>query len=85
MRLSLRTLASTSRRRKQDVQAKVARIRRQLPPDIDEPVIIRFDPNDRPIMSIAMQSAERPHPRTDGPRRRDIVSRGSRPCRAWAA
>ena len=44
----------------QDVQAKVARIRRQLPPDIDDPVIVRFDPNERPIMSIAIQSAERP-------------------------
>jgi hydrophobic/amphiphilic exporter-1 (mainly G- bacteria), HAE1 family len=44
----------------QEVIAKIARIRRQLPPDIDDPVIIRFDPNDRPIMSIAMQSDERP-------------------------
>ena len=44
----------------QDVQAKVARIRRQLPQTIEDPVIIRFDPNDRPILSIAMQSAERP-------------------------
>jgi HAE1 family hydrophobic/amphiphilic exporter-1 len=44
----------------QDVQAKVARIRRQLPQDIEEPVINHFDPNERPIMSIAMQSSERP-------------------------
>ncbi len=44
----------------QDVQSKVARIRRQLPQDIDEPVISHFDPNERPIMSIAMQSSERP-------------------------
>src|SRR5678815_3219441 len=44
----------------QDVQAKVARIRRQLPQDIEEPVINHFAPNDRPIMSIAMQSNERP-------------------------
>ncbi|GAC1318607.1 MAG: hypothetical protein NVSMB22_00680 [Chloroflexota bacterium] len=43
----------------QDVQAKVARIRRQLPPDIDDPVIQHFDPNDRPIMSIALRSSER--------------------------
>jgi HAE1 family hydrophobic/amphiphilic exporter-1 len=43
----------------QDVQAKVARIRRSLPPNIDEPTIMRFDPNDAPIMSIAMQSNER--------------------------
>jgi hydrophobic/amphiphilic exporter-1 (mainly G- bacteria), HAE1 family len=44
----------------QEVAAKVARIRRQLPEDIEEPVIMRFDPNDRPIMAVAMQSDERP-------------------------
>jgi HAE1 family hydrophobic/amphiphilic exporter-1 len=43
----------------QDVQAKVARIRRSLPPNIEEPIIRHFDPNDAPIMSIAMQSSER--------------------------
>jgi len=44
----------------QDVQAKVASIRRQLPIDMEDPVIRRFDPNDRPIMSIAIQSSARP-------------------------
>jgi HAE1 family hydrophobic/amphiphilic exporter-1 len=44
----------------QDVQAKVARIRRQLPPEIEEPVIQHFDPNERPIISVAMQSRDRP-------------------------
>ncbi|HKO16258.1 MAG TPA: efflux RND transporter permease subunit [Gemmatimonadaceae bacterium] len=44
----------------QDVQAKVARIRRSLPPGIDDPIIRHFDPNDSPIMSIALQSSERP-------------------------
>jgi HAE1 family hydrophobic/amphiphilic exporter-1 len=44
----------------QDVQAKVARIRRQLPEEIDEPIILRFDPNDRPILSVALQSNTRP-------------------------
>src|ERR1043165_4735667 len=43
----------------QDVQAKVARIRRSLPPNVEEPIIQHFDPNDSPIMSIAMQSKER--------------------------
>jgi HAE1 family hydrophobic/amphiphilic exporter-1 len=41
------------------VQAKVSRIRRSLPRDIDDPVIQRFDPNERPIMSISMRSDER--------------------------
>jgi len=44
----------------QDVQAKVARIRRQLPQNIEEPVIRHFDPNEAPIMGIAVQSGERP-------------------------
>ena len=43
----------------QDVQAKVARIRRQLPQNIEEPVIRHFDPNESPIMGIAVQSNER--------------------------
>ena len=44
----------------QEVVSKVARLRRALPPEIDDPIVIRFDPNDRPIMSIALQSDERP-------------------------
>ena len=44
----------------QDVQAKVARIRRSLPEDIEDPIILRFDPNERPIMSLAVQSDARP-------------------------
>jgi HAE1 family hydrophobic/amphiphilic exporter-1 len=46
----------------QDVQANVARTRRQLPADIEDPVIRRFDPNDRPIMSVALQSRDRRSP-----------------------
>ena len=44
----------------QDVQAKVAGIRRSLPQDIQEPIIRHFDPNDSPIMAIALTSVERP-------------------------
>src|SRR5690349_7968964 len=44
----------------QDVQAKVSRIRRSLPPNIEDPIIQHFDPNDSPIMSLALQSSERP-------------------------
>jgi HAE1 family hydrophobic/amphiphilic exporter-1 len=44
----------------QDVISKVARIRRALPPNIDEPVVQRFDPNEAPILGIAVQSGERP-------------------------
>ena len=38
----------------QDVQAKVSRIRRQLPEDMEEPIIRQFDPNDTPILTIAI-------------------------------
>ena len=44
----------------QDVMSKVAAIRRQLPEDVLDPVIRHFDPNERPILSLAIQSAERP-------------------------
>ncbi len=44
----------------QDVISKVARIRRSLPPAIDEPVVQRFDPNEQPIMGVAVYSGERP-------------------------
>jgi hydrophobic/amphiphilic exporter-1 (mainly G- bacteria), HAE1 family len=43
-----------------EVQGKVGRIRRTLPREMEEPIIIRFDPNDRPIMSVAVQSGTRP-------------------------
>ncbi len=44
----------------QDVVSKVSGIRRQLPPNIDEPIVRHYDPNDSPIMTIAVQSKERP-------------------------
>src|SRR5688500_4374529 len=44
----------------QDVQAKVARLRGRLPENIEDPTIVRFDPNERAIMSIAAQSPDRP-------------------------
>ncbi|MBX6365620.1 MAG: efflux RND transporter permease subunit [Gemmatimonadetes bacterium] len=43
----------------QDVMSKVSALRRQLPQQIDEPVVRHFDPNDRPIMSVAIQSNAR--------------------------
>ena len=42
-----------------EVSAKVGRIRRQLPRDIFEPIISRFDPNDQPILTVAASSKER--------------------------
>ena len=42
-----------------EISVKVARIRRQLPRDILDPTIMRFDPNDSPVMSIALQSSTR--------------------------
>ena len=43
----------------QEAISKVARIRRSLPPNIDDPIISKFDPNDAPILSVAVQSEER--------------------------
>ena len=39
-----------------EVSAKVGRIRRQLPRDIQEPVISRYDPNDQPILTEAAET-----------------------------
>jgi HAE1 family hydrophobic/amphiphilic exporter-1 len=44
---------------RQDVQEKVARIRRQLPLNVEDPIIRTFDPNSSPIISVAVQSDER--------------------------
>ncbi|HMW07362.1 MAG TPA: efflux RND transporter permease subunit, partial [Leptospiraceae bacterium] len=38
----------------QQVRNKIARIRRELPSDIDEPVIQRFDPADQPIVRLSL-------------------------------
>ena len=43
-----------------EVQAKVSRIRSTLPRDINDPVILRFDPNERAIITIGVRSGERP-------------------------
>ena len=42
-----------------EISTKVSRIRRQLPRDVLEPTIMRFDPNDSPVMTIALQSKTR--------------------------
>src|SRR5688572_30808459 len=44
----------------QEVMSKVAGVRRELPQDLEDPLVRRFDPNDRPILTIAIQSRERP-------------------------
>ncbi len=44
----------------QDVMSKVAAVRRTLPQDIQDPIVRHFDPNQRPILSVAIQSKERP-------------------------
>jgi hydrophobe/amphiphile efflux-1 (HAE1) family protein len=40
----------------QDVRDKMGRIRGDLPQDADEPVIMRFDPSETPIVSVAVAS-----------------------------
>lgn len=40
----------------QDIRDKIGRIRGELPQDIDEPIIMRFDPGESPIVSLAITS-----------------------------
>src|SRR5688572_12289983 len=41
----------------QDTRDKISEIRRDLPLEMEEPVITRFDPNDLPIVSLTLSSA----------------------------
>jgi len=45
----------------QQVKDKVARIRRNLPQDIDEPLIMRYDPADMPIARVALSADLKPN------------------------
>ena len=46
----------------QDVRAKIDQIRRELPTDIEAPVVSTFDPAAAPIISLALSSDELPVP-----------------------
>ncbi len=43
-----------------DVRAKIATVRRDLPADIEEPLVQTFDPSAQPIVSLALSSGEVP-------------------------
>lgn len=40
----------------QDVRGKVASIRGDLPREIEEPIVLRINPNDMPVMSVALNA-----------------------------
>jgi HAE1 family hydrophobic/amphiphilic exporter-1 len=44
----------------QDVRAKIDAVRRQLPQDIEQPVVQKFDPSAQPIISLALSSTKAP-------------------------
>src|SRR5687768_2330523 len=44
----------------QDVRAKIEGIRRELPDDIESPVVQKFDPSAQPIVSLALSSNTQP-------------------------
>ncbi|MDF2568697.1 MAG: mdtB 2 [Sporomusa sp.] len=48
------TLETSPATAAQDVRDKLGRIRGDLPQDADEPVIMRFDPSESPVVSIAI-------------------------------
>jgi hydrophobe/amphiphile efflux-1 (HAE1) family protein len=43
----------------QDIRDRISEVRDQLPPEMKEPVLRRFDPNDLPIVSLTLSSPER--------------------------
>ncbi len=40
----------------QDIRDKISEIRGDLPPEMEEPILTRFDPNDFPIVSLTLSS-----------------------------
>ena len=46
----------------QDIRAKIEAVRRDLPEDIDPPVVQKFDPASQPIVSLALASDVQPIP-----------------------
>jgi len=44
----------------QDIRSKIEAIRRDLPEDIDPPIVQKFDPADQPIISLALSSESMP-------------------------
>ncbi|HEX2166773.1 MAG TPA: efflux RND transporter permease subunit [Longimicrobiales bacterium] len=43
----------------QDIRDKISTIRGDLPPEMEEPILSRFDPQDAPIMSVTLASTTR--------------------------
>ena len=48
------TLETSAATAAQDVRDKISRVRGDLPTDCDEPVIMRFDPAESPVVSVAL-------------------------------
>jgi hydrophobic/amphiphilic exporter-1 (mainly G- bacteria), HAE1 family len=40
----------------QEVRDEISRIRNDLPPEIEEPILTRFDPTDQPVISLTLSS-----------------------------
>jgi hydrophobic/amphiphilic exporter-1 (mainly G- bacteria), HAE1 family len=43
----------------QDIRDQISTIRGDLPPEMEEPILSRFDPQDEPILSLTLSSPER--------------------------
>jgi HAE1 family hydrophobic/amphiphilic exporter-1 len=44
----------------QDIRAKIDAVRRDLPEDVEQPVVQKFDPSAQPILSLALSSTKTP-------------------------
>jgi HAE1 family hydrophobic/amphiphilic exporter-1 len=56
----LRLYSGTNiRRAEEEARAEISRVRNQLPDEVANPVIFQFDPNDRPIMHLSLESSNR--------------------------
>ena len=66
----------------QDIRDAISEIRNELPPEMEEPILTRFDPTDLPIVSLALSSHDADAGRADAARRSRHHPRG---CAAFPA
>ena len=62
----------------QEIRDEISEIRNDLPPEMEEPILTRFDPADLPIVSLTLSSTTLTRAGADAPRRSDDHARAAR-------
>ena len=67
----------------QDIRDKISSIRSDLPVEMKEPMLTRFDPADQPIVQLSLNSSDARRAGADAHRRPGHHARAARHRRAW--